>query len=266
MINEIESKSFLPALRDKFGHSEKNQKPRKKPSKKKINDTLLVVGTLLCIVMAATCIYLFVGLISAGANALKDSYEASYSAERNETYNDIYNMFYNSAEEKYHVSNRVSITVGNLREQEKLEVLQVSDVEFVIEGKDDNSGNMTSWLEVPGSGTYVVDLAAGEYIIDDIRAHVLVRVPYPELTNIKIDYANVEKLLFKDDIFNGSYKQGEELAMKQLGQADVLIKKEFQSNQGYYLTAQKSARTSIINLVERLNPSVENLTVEVEFY
>lgn len=272
MIDNKESRSVLSSLKEKIDTShpsmsnEKREVQRKHQSKKKISETLLIVGILLCIVIAATCIYLFAGVISAGASALKDSYDASYNAKKSETFEKTYRSFFEAAEEKYHVSNRASIKVGNLREQEKLEVLQVSDVEFIIEGKDDNSGNITSWLEVPGSGTYVVDLAAGEYIIDDMRSHVLVRVPYPELTNIKIDYANVEKLLFKDDIFNGSYRQGEELAMKQLSQADVLIKKEFRTNQGYYLTAQKSAKTSIINLVERLNPQVKDITVEVEFY
>ena len=77
---------------------------------------------------------------------------------------------------------------------------------------------------------------------------------------------NVKKILFKDDVFNGSYKQGEDLAKKQLGEADVLIKKEFASNQHFYLNAQKTAVSTIQCLVRQLNPGVEDLTVEVGFY
>lgn len=35
-----------------------------------------------------------------------------------------------------------------------------------------------------------------KYIVDEERANVLVRVPYPELVNVQIDYENVRKLLF----------------------------------------------------------------------
>jgi len=108
--------------------------------------------------------------------------------------------------------------------------------------------------------------APAEFIVDNARAHVSVRLPYPELTNVAIDYSNVKKILFKDDVFNGSYKQGEELAMKQLGQGDLLIKKEFASNEHFYLNAQETAISTIQCLIRELNPKVENLTIDVEFY
>lgn len=60
--------------------------------------------------------------------------------------------YQSAAEEKYHVSNRVSIYIGNLQEEQKLEVLKVNDVEFIIENKEDNKENIISWLEVPGKG------------------------------------------------------------------------------------------------------------------
>ena len=162
--------------------------------------------------------------------------------------------------------NRVSIYIGNLQEEQKLEVLKVNDVEFIIENKEDNKENIISWLEVPGEGTFVVDLKAGEYIVDEERASVLVRVPYPELTNVKIDYANVQKILFQNDIFNDSIKIGEELAKNQLDKADALIRKEFASNENFYLNAQQAARHTIEGMVKQLNPDVSGLTVDVEFY
>ena len=95
---------------------------------------------------------------------------------------------------------------------------------------------------------------------------MLVRVPDPELTNISIDYANVRKLLFENDIFNDSHKAGEDLASQQLRSADSLIKKEFTSNQHFYLSAQKATINTIQCLVKQLNPEVADLTVDVEFY
>lgn len=255
---------------DELMNIEKN-KASQKSSKKKCRFKVKkgmgpAIAIVLSIVMIFSIILIFGDMVSSGAEALADSYSNAYNEQKSATYQEKYETYRNTAEEKYHVSNRVSIYVGNLKEEEKLEVLKVSDVEFIIEDKDNNDGNVISWLEVPGEGTFVVDLKAGEYVVDNERAHVLVRVPYPELTNITIDYANVQKILFKDDIYNGSYREGEDLARQQLSQAELLIKKEFTSNQNFYLNAQEAAISTIETLVKQLNPEVENLVVDVEFY
>lgn len=225
----------------------------------------ITVALIVFVVLAFLCVYLVRDTINIGASALAENYSSAYLSEKDTAYKAQYQSYYEVAEKEYHVSNEVSIYIGDLKEEEKLEVLKVSDVEFIIEDKGDNSGNMVSWLEVPGEGTFVVDLKASEFIIDNERHYVLVRVPYPELTNVMIEYANVNKLLFKDDLFNGSYREGEELATQQLGEADLLIKKEFLSNQNFYLSAQKAAKSMISNLVKRLTPDVPDLTVVVEF-
>ena len=245
------------------------------PSKKNLNKLMPVIekygqgiAIILLLIVIAPIVILWIDIMSSGAKALADGYKEAYEEQKNATYQEYYNKNKNSAEEKFYVSNTVSIYVGDLKEEQKLEVLKVSDVEFIIEDKNSNEGNVVSWLEVPGEGTFVVDLKAGEYVIDNDRAHVLIRVPYPELTNVAIDYANVRKILFKDakGIFNGSYKEGEELAKRQLSQAELLIKKEFMSNQNFYLNAQDAAISTIKTLVKQLNPEVENLVVDVEFY
>lgn len=243
--------------------SEKPQ-TRKKPKLKKETGTVICLA--LMIVMAAAALLLFQNVIGKGAEALEDSYKAALASEKEAAYQEQYQKYFDAAEAVNHVTNRASIYIGNIKETDKLEVLKVSDVEFIVEDSGNNTGNITSWLEVPGEGTFVVDLNAAEFIIDNERAHVLVRLPYPELTNVAIDYSNVKKILFKDDVFNGSYKQGEELAMKQLGEADLLIKKEFASNEHFYLNAQKAGASTIECLIRQLNPTVNDLDIEVEFY
>ena len=89
---------------------------------------------------------------------------------------------------------------------------------------------------------------------------------YPELTNITIDYSNVKQLLFDNDIFNESYKIGEEQSIKQLKEADLLIKKELFANQNFYVTAQDAAKTEIEYIVKKFNPDVEDILVDVEFF
>ena len=153
-----------------------------------------------------------------------------------------------------------------MKETANLEVLNVSDTEYIVSEDKDNGKGITSWLEVPGQGTYIVNLQAAEFIVDNEREYVLVRAPYPEITNISIDYGNVKKLLFKNNIFDDSYSVGEDLARAQLNSADLLIKKEFASNQHFYLSAQDAAVSSIQCLVKQLNPKLPDLTVDVEFY
>lgn len=248
------------------------EKEEKKSSKEKMKIFFSKKGTfetsiiILIIAMLFAIFLLFRGTIAEGASALKDNYLESYANQKDITYNEKYDAYKNDAEEKFHVSNSVSIYVGNLKEEEKLEVLKVQDVEFIITDSDDNQGNVEAWLEVPGEATFVVDLKAGEYIVDNERCHVLVRVPYPELTNVKIDYKNVEKLLFKDDVLNGSYSVGEELAMEMLSEAELLIRQEFTSNQNFFRNAEEAATNSIEMLVRQLNPKVEELQIDVEFY
>lgn len=235
-------------------------------SKKEIKPGITICLILLVLFVSATAL-LSQSIISRGAEAVSDSYKAAYMSEKDVTYQSLYKKYYDKAEAENHVKNRASIFVGSINEMAKLEVLKVSDVEFIVEDKDSNTGNITSWLEVPGEAVFYVDLSMAEFVVDNERAHVLVRIPFPELQQpIHIDYSNVEKILFKDDIFNGSYKQGEDLAKKQLEEADLLIKKEFASNQHFYSSAQEAAKSSIKCLIRQLNPSIEGLIVDVEYY
>lgn len=243
------------------------KRPARKPIKFKLKKgSGTIIAIVLLLIMGAVTVYLANGIIGAGASALFDSYNSAYASERDAAYQAQYEKYYERAEQEYHVSNRVSVSIGDLRETAALEVLTVSDVEYIVEEGSTNSNGITSWLEVPGQGTYIVDLQAAEFIVDDERGYVLVRAPYPELTNITINYANVQKLFFKNDLLNDSYKVGEELARKQLGSADMLIKKEFASNQHFYLSAQEAARSTIQCLVKQLNPELPDLDVDVEFY
>ena len=253
------------------GQSPKKERAEKKPffrreTEEKKSGKATVIAAALIAVMVLAGIFLLKSVIDSGASALMDSYRESYESEKNTVFQSWYDRFFNKAEKEYHVSNRVAISIGEVRETAKLEVLKVSDTEYIIEQKDDNGSGITAWLEVPGEGTFVVDLQNAEFIIDDERAHVLVKAPKPELTNIAIDYANVEKLFFRNDGFNDSIRIGEDLARKQLSEADLLIKKEFMSNQHFYQSAQNAGRSAIEYLVRQFNPDLPDLTVEVEYF
>lgn len=256
-VKETAQKLLTPF---QLGQQEKSKKAAERNRNRK---TITSCAT---IIMAVMALALAIGSLGAGSSAAADSYHATYAAEQAAVYDAQYQKYYELAEEQYHVKNRVTISLGDLKETADLEVLKVSDTEYITNGLEDNDANITSWLEVPGEGIYIVDLQAAEFIVDDERAYILVRAPHPSLTNISIDYANVNKLLFENDFFNDSIRVGEDLARQQLGEADVLIKKEFASNQHFYQSAQDAAVTTIQYLVKQFNPDIPELTVEVEFY
>lgn len=215
--------------------------------------------------MLLIALALFAGALSSGGKAVAAAFGTAKQTAQEETYSGFYEAGYAYAEEKYHVSNAVAISIAGVRERANLEVLNVSDVAFIVE--DGQKGKEKSWLEVPGAAVFTVDLTAGEYLVDDARRHVTVRVPNPELSNLRIDYENVVHWLYKNnEVFsNGSIKAGEDLARKQLNEAYQDLTKEIKGNQDFYLNAKSSAEALIKSLILGLNPEVTDLQIDIEF-
>lgn len=220
-------------------------------------------------------VYVVVGIILVLviiANALRkgvESANAAYKVARDQTEGEqrkeSYHLGYDAAESYNHVSNRGAISIESVKEVAELEVLEVSDVEFVFQGADENNENISIWLEVPGTGIFTANLQASEFIVDSERNYILVRVPELELRECKIDYAGVNTLRFENDVFNDSIATGENMAREMLKDGYLLIQKEFASNERYYSSAETAAENLIVNMVKELNPNVSNLQVEVEF-
>lgn len=225
-----------------------------------------IVCFAISIVTLLLCILVWNAALRDGAQSIQSSYERAYSIEKISTYEKYYQKYFALAEEDYHVSNQVSINISGIRETALLEVLKVTDTEYVVENSGENKNNITSWLEVPGEGIYVVNLEAAEIVIDDENKYILIRLPAPELVNISIDYGNVKKLLFENDLFNDSNKVGEDLARKQLQDAELMIKKTFSSNQYFYESAKRAAISTVECLIKKFNPGIDNLVIEIDFF
>ncbi|MCD8330054.1 MAG: DUF4230 domain-containing protein [Lachnospiraceae bacterium] len=240
------------------------------------------VGLLMVVfLLLAGSVWFFLDAIAIGASSAMDSYESEKDEVAQEVYDVFYNQSYSAAEASHHVSNQVSISIGTLQEEEKLEVLRVSNVEYVISEEEEgefldnilsavtgifSDDDVVSWLEVPGDGVFTVDLKTAEFIVDEERQDVLIRVPEPELSEFAIDYEGVEVLYFDDaGLFKNSAKVGEDLAREQLQDAQLQMMQEIQDNQRYYQSAQDAAESLLISLVKELNPGIPELTVEVEF-
>lgn len=200
--------------------------------------------------------------MSVSANAIAEAYESTKDTTVEEKRQELWNKGYAKGEAENHTRNQGTISIVEVRETANLEVMKVSDVVYVI---DDDKGTQ-SWLKATGMGVYTVNLAAGEYLIDDERQYVLVRVPRPELATVNLD--ETEPLLIKDNkiSFNGSVSKGEDLAQTQRAEAQMKLTEDIESNQTFYQNAEESAKTLIESLVRKFNPKVEDLKVDVEFF
>lgn len=237
--------------------------------------SLAISAVLLCL-----CVYWAMDTLAMGTGAAMNSFGAAKDEAADEAYQLFYDKSYSAAEKAHHVSNNVSITIGDLREEQKLEVLKVSDVAYETPEPQDQGwfdalitnitgifdADVVSWLEVPGNGIFTVNLQAGEFIIDEERQYVLIRVPNPELTEFEIDYENVELLLFEEGgAFKNSAKYGVDKAMEQLQSAELTMMQNVNNNQEFYKRARESTEKMLINLVQQLNPQLPNLAVKIEF-
>ena len=135
----------------------------------------------------------------------------------------------------------------------------MSDIEYVF-----REGNTKIWTSVKGHGTYTVDLSLAEFLVDQDRQYVLVRVPSPKLSTAGLDY-EYENYLFEDGVFNGSTKEGFGLAREDLRKAQNQLQIKLASTQSYYESAQNSANEIIENLVKNFNPEATELVVAVDF-
>lgn len=220
--------------------------------------SVLVIGVIVCIAM-------YFASLKRSAEAAEAAFADAKTQTESTVKKNLEDEARTRAYEKNKVTNEVTISVGTLRDEAELEVLEVYDVQYMIADEEANEDGIISWLMVPGKGVYTVDLTASEFIVDNERQYVLVRVPEPELKNCTIIYKDVEQLLFNNSGFNESISVGEDAARKQLQDGYVLIQKTLGSNPSFYQSAELSAKRMITGLVKALNTKVENLTVEVEF-
>ena len=195
-----------------------------------------------------------------GTFLFKNNYNNAKSQTEKQVRQNAYEKTYGMTEAAYHVSNQVNISIEGIREKADLEVLAVDTKYIYI-----HEGNPKVWYEIPATGYFTVDLAMSEFIIDNNRMHVLAKIPDPTIKNITEDYNNVNQLLFKDGVFNGSIQQGEDLARQMYLEAHNTMLKELSLNAYYFSAAQSAAEKLIVNMIKALNPDLQSMTVDIEF-
>ena len=208
-----------------------------------------------------TAVILSAAILSADkvCSSANEAFDKALEEETRETYELFYNSAFHVAEKKYHVSNDVKIAIEDIREVAELEVLQVSDIEYIV-----HEENKKIWTAVRGHGVYTVDLTLSEFVIDNERQYVLARIPQPRLNTAGLDY-EYENYLFEDGIFNGNTSEGVNLALEDLKRAQNQLQIKLTSTQSYYEMAEISAQRLVEKMVKNFNADVPELVVEVEF-
>lgn len=203
-----------------------------------------------------------------GVSGAKDGFSDAYENACDSTYQQFWETAYNISEESHHVSNDVAISISSVKEKSNLEVLKVSDVVYIISDADDTKSGTTSWLKVNGTGVFTVNLTAAEYLVDNNRHYVLVRIPSPVLDSDNISIDSFESLFYKENKmnFSNSVQNGERLAQAQLNEARQQIQEDFLASENYDKIAKSSAESMIVALIKGLNSDISDLQVNVEFY
>lgn len=222
-------------------------------------------GLIYCVIIVLFSVMLLLNAVKVIFTSEKETYEITKENNIQSVYNSAYESSFRVAEAKTHVSNNIAIRMEDIREMANLEVLRASDVEYVVTDKEDNPDNITSWIEVSGTGIFTVNLSCAEFIVDSQHQYVLIRVPQPVLSDFKVDIENTKQLLWRDDIFNGSVKVGEDEMRNQISEGVMRLKEYLTSNRMIRENAVNSAKNIIESFVKQLNPEISDLTVEVEF-
>ena len=99
---------------------------------------------------------------------------------------------------------------------------------YIIDDGTETESGTTSWLKVSGTGVFTVNLTAAEYVIDNERHYVLVRVLKPVLDSSNISIENFETLYFSENVWrnDNSVRSGEILARNQLSEAKQKIQED----------------------------------------
>lgn len=240
------------------------------PDRKMIASGVLTFGP---VVLVIAGVLMLICAAAIGGKALESSYQTAKAAAENEVYQTYYDWGY----QNYRVTNEAKIQLDSLKQESKLEVLKVRDMVYQLEEKEGNEAwwdavigiftkAPTVWLEVPGEGVFTVDMKQSEFIVDEERQYVLIRVPDLELSNFRIVYDDTKTLYYQDGGWmHNAVGDGIDEVKSQAEAAQNQLMVNIQSNQQFYKAAKDATKRILTDWVKQLNPELPDLVVEVEF-
>ncbi len=230
--------------------------------------SLLLIGM---IIISIISIGLSVFLSKKAYEKSNAAAEAAYAETKEQTMNDIYqgiyDLSYENSEEQAHVLNRVAIDVSGAIELKNLEVLRVYEGEPVIEKGEDNPMGITSWEDTSATAVYTVNMSEAEYVTDNVRQSITVRIPSPEISEFNVLEMNNIFTMYAPKTESEEEEVVEEVDVseKQRDKANSVLQDSIRNNERYEKTAKANAEKIIKELITSLNPNASELKIVVEF-
>ena len=236
-------------------------------NKRNLLPLLATISTVLCIAFSGL---LFLSFLGNAKKACASTFSKSYDETRGNVFNQFKQKAFDYYEAKNHVSNRVTLSIKNIKKENALEVLSVSETYLKTSDPDKDEDRTTRWVEFTGTAVYTVDMTTSEFIIDDNNKFILVKLKTPQLNqpslnnNPKVYLYKYKKGVFK---VNGNYDTGVKQMLQDRAEAQEEITKLLEINESNLAKAKESAESIIRNLIKTLNPDsgLEDSNIRIEF-
>jgi len=209
---------------------------------------------------------------------IQGTYHSAKDTAKQETEESFYNAVFELSESAHHLSNDITIQIQGITEIRNLEVLNVFLTDYQVWPEQETSGGVLdivvdpligdaeAWIRFDGIGIFTVSLQNADFILDEQRKSVLVRVPSPVMERVLIQQDEDDVLYTSDaGLFNNASDTGQQLVLSLTQKAQQDMTAKARSNPEYYAQAKASAEKTITQLIKNLNPDLPDLIVEVEF-
>ena len=231
----------------------------KTATRKNNGKVLKVLAVILIIICLAGSGLLFCLFGTNAKNSCKESFAIAYDETKQKTYDQFKQKAFDYFEEKNHVSNQATLTIGNIKEENSLEVLSVSDSWVKISEPDKDADKTTRWVEFNATGVYTVDMSVSEFIIDDYNNYILVKLKTPQLSHIALD-TNTKAYLYKYEKgffeLNGDYDSGVKMMLNDRAEALDKLTEQLESNDANLARAKTSTENLIRTFIKNVNPGM----------
>lgn len=159
-------------------------------------------------------------------------------------------------------SQTLEISIKNVEKIAKLEVVK-AEVPYISSVEKDPKTGAYVAIKFFGDAVFTVDMNKAEFLTDQERRTVDVFLPSVEM-RYSINNEKSDLLFFKNNLANDSYAEGTELFRRLHDSAYIGIQDKLLSSV-YMQKASEMALQLVEGYIRRINNSVENLKVSVQF-
>ncbi|WP_044974511.1 hypothetical protein [Ruminococcus sp. HUN007] len=231
---------------------------RRAVKRRRINFSAIILAVLI-ILAASLNLALYRTTVEESTSAFDKAYTESKEAQTPLTYE----QYYLAALEQYKTTNDIRTDITADYGNGKLEVMKIYDTVAIPQtAEEDGVSSLT--LVIPVNGVYTADLQLAEFITDQQRRTVMVRIPYPELSDITVDYDNAKLVDESGIVISAGKMTTPELAHSEFEEKSIDVRELISSNKVFSENAAETVRRKITSAIMALNP-YEDVITEVEF-